>query len=140
MADTLTPEQRRYCMQCIKGKDTKPELKVRKIIHRLGYRYRLHGKQLPGSPDIILPKHKLCIFVHGCFWHRHDGCRYAYTPKTRLDFWEHKFSTNVTRDINTTNKLLDLGWRVEIIWECQTKQLDTLMSVIQGIFNTNSKL
>ena len=114
-------EQRSRNMSAIKSKNTKPEIKVRKVLHSMGYRFRLHSKDLPGSPDIVLPKYKTVIFVHGCFWHRHENCKYATTPKTRKEFWEKKFRENINRDnLNQANLSLK-GWKIIIIWECQLK-------------------
>ena len=134
-ADVVTPEQRSRNMSKIKGKNTKPEMIVRSACHELGLRYRLHRKDLPGTPDLVFPKYRLCLFVHGCFWHRHPGCKYAYTPKSRLDFWLPKLAKNVERDINAQRALEVSGWRVSIIWECQTKNTDTLRTEIQKMIN-----
>ena len=115
-------EQRSRNMSAIKSKNTKPEIAVRKLLHSMGYRFRLHRKDLPGSPDIVLPKYKTVIFVHGCFWHRHNNCKYATTPKTRKEFWENKFEENVKRDnLNQANLTLK-GWKIIILWECQLKE------------------
>ena len=115
-------EQRSRNMSAIKSKNTKPEIAVRKLLHSMGYRFRLHRKDLPGSPDIVLPKYKTVIFVHGCFWHRHNNCKYATTPKTRKEFWENKFDENVKRDnLNQANLSLK-GWKIIILWECQLKE------------------
>ena len=116
--DTVTPEQRSRNMSKIKGKNTKPEMTVRSLCHELGLRYRLHQKHLPGTPDMVFPKRRLCLFVHGCFWHRHPGCPYATNPKSREDFWRAKFEQNVKRDIRNRNELLQQGWRVFELWEC----------------------
>lgn len=124
--DRLTPNQRSENMSRIRAKDTRPERVVRSALHRLGYRFRLHRKDLPGTPDIVLPKHRLVIFVHGCFWHRHPGCRLAYVPKTRPAFWSDKFATNRQRDRRHGAALERLGWRVVVIWECETSSLDSL--------------
>lgn len=107
-------------MSRIRGKNTKPELSVRRLLHRMGYRYRLHAKDLPGRPDIVFRSRKSVIFVHGCFWHRHEGCRLAYTPKTRKDFWKQKFARNVERDIEVTSALQSMDWKFLILWECET--------------------
>jgi len=115
----------------IKGKDTKPEMAVRSVCHEMGLRYRLHRKDLPGTPDLVFPKHQLCIFVHGCFWHRHPGCKYAYTPKSRLDFWLTKFTRNVQRDLTVQEALQALGWKVVIVWECHTKDREILRNEIR---------
>ena len=126
-------EQRSRNMSAIKSKNTKPEIVVRKILHSMGYRFRLHGKDLPGSPDIILPKYKTVIFVHGCFWHRHENCKYASTPKTRAEFWESKFAGNIKRDkINQTN-LVKLGWKILIVWECDLKKTHYLKDLFLSI-------
>lgn len=108
-------------MSRIKGRDTGPELRLRSLLHRAGFRFRLHAKDLPGKPDIVLPKYRTAIFVHGCFWHRHEGCRHATTPSTRADFWQDKFATNVNRDERNRTALEAAGWRVETIWECELK-------------------
>ena len=120
MADILSKERRSWNMSRIRAKDTAPEKAVRSILHRLGYRFRVHGKNLPGNPDIVLPKHRTVVLVHGCFWHRHRGCKYAYTPKSRVDFWVRKFSENVDRDSRVKRRLRRLGWRAITVWECQT--------------------
>lgn len=120
-------------MSRIKGKNTKPEIVVRSWLHRHGFRFRLHRKDLPGTPDIILPKYKTVIFVHGCFWHRHLGCKYAYTPKSRTDFWNAKFTENMERDGVVKEKLIKLGWNVQTIWECETKEESRLLALIKSL-------
>ena len=122
-------------MSRIRGKDTKPELRVRSQLHRMGYRFRLHRKDLPGRPDIVLPKYDTVIFVHGCFWHRHKGCRFAYTPKTRVAFWETKFEQNVRRDRRNDAALRKRGWRIIRIWECRTGDPQKLQQKLTCIFN-----
>ena len=122
MADVHSKEIRSYNMSRIKGKDTKPELLVRKYLHRNGFRYLIHVKRLPGKPDIVLPKYKTVIFVHGCFWHGHEGCRYFVVPKTRTDWWTNKISTNKGKDAAAVIKLQDAGWNVIVIWECDLKK------------------
>ena len=117
-------EQRSRNMSAIKSKNTKPEIKVRKVLHSMGYRFRLHRKDLPGSPDIVLPKYKTVIFVHGCFWHRHKNCKYASTPKTRQEFWEAKFRENINRDKLNQENLSSKGWKIIILWECEIKDKD----------------
>jgi DNA mismatch endonuclease (patch repair protein) len=124
--DRLSPEHRSWNMSRITGRDTKPEIAVRSILHRLGYRFRLHRHDLPGRPDIVLPRHQTAIFVHGCFWHQHSGCRLTYQPKTNVDFWNQKLTANVARDRANTRKLRSLGWRVLTIWECQASDTDGL--------------
>ena len=117
-------EQRSRNMSAIKSKNTKPEIAVRKLLHSMGYRFRLHRKDLPGSPDIVLPKYKTVIFVHGCFWHRHENCKYASTPKTRQEFWEAKFRENINRDKLNQENLSSNGWKIIIVWECEIKDKD----------------
>jgi DNA mismatch endonuclease (patch repair protein) len=114
-------------MSRIRGKDTEPERLVRSALHRMGYRFRLHVKDLPGKPDIVLPKFKTVVFVHGCFWHRHPRCKYAYTPKSRVAFWTRKLADNVVRDTTTRSRLQSLGWRVAVIWECQVDDESKIM-------------
>ena len=128
-------EQRSRNMSAIKSKNTKPEIKVRKILHSMGYRFRLHSKDLPGSPDIVLPKYKTVIFVHGCFWHRHENCKYASTPKTRPEFWNKKFKENIKRDSEIQDKIKNLDWRSVVIWECETKNIENLRDKIIDVFN-----
>ena len=121
----LNPEvdpARSALMSRVRGKDTKPEIKVRRLLHRLGYRFRLHRKDLPGSPDIVLPRLRTVVFVHGCFWHRHPGCKMASTPKTRTDFWQAKFARNVERDALYEARLREMSWTVIVVWECQTRK------------------
>ena len=128
-------EQRSRNMSAIKSKNTKPENTVRKLLHSMGYRFRLHKKDLPGSPDIVLPKYKTVIFVHGCFWHRHQNCKYASNPKTRIEFWEKKFKENIERDKKTQEKLKNLGWKTKIVWECEIKKQDKLIKKIEDFLN-----
>ncbi len=109
-------------MSRIRSKDTKPEIAVRSMLHRSGYRFRLHVKGLPGRPDIVLPKYNTVIFVNGCFWHRHQGCKYAYNPKTNVPFWKKKFKDNVIRQKSNIKNLNTLGWKVKIVWECETSR------------------
>ena len=124
-------------MAAIKSKDTKPEIAVRKLLHSLGYRFRLHRKDLPGSPDIVLPKYKTVIFVHGCFWHRHENCKYATSPKTREEFWENKFKQNVERDKNNFKELKNLNWKVLVLWECEVKNIQNISVEIIETLNNN---
>ena len=122
--DVLTPEQRTRCMSRIRSKDTKPEIVVRRIAHSLGYRYRLHRKDLPGKPDLTFPSRMKAIFVHGCFWHRHHGCKLASQPKSRQEYWEPKFARTVERDVQAQHLLAELGWSSLVIWECETKSIE----------------
>lgn len=135
--DKHTPEQRKRNMSAVKGKDTKPELLVRKLLHALGYRFRIQRKDLPGRPDIVLPRYKTAIFVNGCFWHRHEGCKYASTPSTNSEFWEKKFTANVERDARNYAALKALGWKVLIIWECEVKEI-VRSKTIPGLPSHNS--
>ena len=120
--DVHDKETRGYNMSCIKGKNTRPEEIVRKYLFSQGFRYRKNDKRLPGTPDIVLPKYKTVIFVNGCFWHGHDGCRYFVIPKTNTEFWTKKIETNRNRDIRKINDLQTLGWKVIVVWECQLKK------------------
>ena len=122
MSDKLTPEKRSWNMSRIKGKDTKIEVEVRKYLFSKGYRFRKNDKRYPGKPDIVLPKYHVAIFVHGCFWHRHEGCKDVTTPKTRTDFWLEKFDKNVKNDQIKQEKLRELGWKVIVIWEGEWKR------------------
>lgn len=119
--DVHDPETRSYNMSRIRGKDTKPEVKLRSLLHRAGFRFRIHDSRLPGKPDIVLPRYKSVIFVNGCFWHRHEGCRYCTTPATRRDFWDKKFSDTVQRDRAKKKQLEEAGWDVFTVWECELK-------------------
>ena len=125
--DIISKERRSWNMGRIRSKDTKPEIIVRSLLHRAGYRFRLHCRNLPGTPDIVLPKYKSIIFVHGCYWHRHEDCKYAYIPKSREDFWEKKFKANVERHKKVSHQLQELGWRQLVVWECETKNLERLI-------------
>ena len=129
MADWLTPEQRRRVMQAIKSKDTKPEMTVRRLVHRMGYRYRLHKKGLPGRPDLVFGGRRKIIFVHGCFWHAHS-CKYGRAPKSRQGYWLPKLKRNKERDAENRSELRELGWRVMTIWECEIKDTAALMNRI----------
>lgn len=122
MADVVDKATRSRMMSGIQGKNTKPELLVRKYLHGRGLRFRLHAKELPGKPDLVFPKYKAVVFVHGCFWHQHLGCKYATRPQTRTEFWNHKLSENVKRDSYQMAALKGLGWRVFVVWECELQE------------------
>lgn len=126
MADTVSPETRSYIMSQVRSKNTKPEIRVRSLLHAMGFRFRLQRKDLPGKPDITLPKYKSVVFVHGCFWHRHPGCKKTTTPATRVDFWQEKFRKNVDRDERNRRELIGLGWRVIVVWECELRNEQAL--------------
>jgi DNA mismatch endonuclease (patch repair protein) len=132
--DRLAREHRSWNMSRIRGRDTQPELVVRSVLHRLGFRFRVHEQGLPGRPDIVLPRHRVVVFVHGCFWHRHRGCRFAYTPKSNGAFWSDKFEHNVARDSRNGRKLRRLGWRVVVVWECQTADHTALTQRLAATF------
>lgn len=132
--DKLSSAKRSWNMSRIKNKDTIPELRVRSLLHKLGYRFRVNRKDLFGNPDIVLPKYKKIIFVHGCFWHRHSGCEYAYTPKSRKEFWSKKFEKNIARDKEVLQKLTQQGWDISVIWECETKDQSKLEQRIKSLF------
>ena len=143
MADRLSTQQRHHCMSRIRGKNTKPEILVRKGLHARGFRFRLHNKKLPGSPDIVLPKYGVAIMVNGCFWHGHKGCRYATKPKSNVEFWETMIARNRHRDEVTTAHLEALGWTVITIWECELRtnsqlddRLNTLAEEIRRAYET----
>lgn len=119
--DTVDKATRSKIMSKVGQKGTGPEMKLRKALHKLGFRYRVNVKGLPGSPDLVFPKYKSVIFVHGCFWHRHEGCKYATTPQERHDFWNSKFEANIERDRRNIEALEKLGWRVLVVWECELK-------------------
>lgn len=139
MADVLTPEQRHKCMSKIQGRDTKPEIRVRKWLHNQGYRFRLQRNDLPGKPDIVLPKYNLVIFINGCYWHRHSGCKYTTTPKSNSDFWEKKFAENIIRDKANIKQLEQLGWNVIVIWECEVKS-ESFTNHLQEYFKNYNKM
>ena len=133
MTDIITREHRSWNMSQIRGSDTKPEIAVRSYLHRNSLRFRIHDKKLPGKPDIALKKYNTAIFIDGCFWHRHKGCKYSYTPKSRVKFWKTKFENNIKRDNEVNGLLKDLSWNVVRIWECEIsdKKLEDLISIIR---------
>lgn len=131
--DIVTPARRSMMMSRIGGKNTAPEMKVRRAAHSLGHRFRLHRREMPGSPDLVFPRKKVALFVHGCFWHRHEGCRRCYAPKSNVEFWEQKFHNNVTRDKRVTGELERMGWSVFVIWECETASADELNQKLQKV-------
>jgi DNA mismatch endonuclease (patch repair protein) len=141
MADVHSKETRSYNMSRIRSKDTKPELLVRKFLHKNGFRYRLHVKDLPGKPDIVLPKYKTVIFIHGCFWHGHEGCKKASLPKTRPDWWKDKINRNIQNDIHAEVALNTNNWNVIKIWECDLNKnilTITIADILFSLRKTNS--
>ncbi|MEI9917364.1 MAG: very short patch repair endonuclease [Bacteroidota bacterium] len=130
MADVHKPEVRSYNMSRIRSKNTKPEMIVRKYLHARGYRFRLHVKDLPGKPDIVLKKYRTAIFIHGCFWHGHEGCKYFVVPKTRTDWWMKKIARNRSNDQQAKEDLVRLNWRVMELWECEIKNKELLAALI----------
>ena len=132
MTDIYEPRKRSEIMSRIRGRGTKPEIIVRRIAHNLGFRFRLHRKDLPGRPDIVFPRHRAVIMVHGCFWHRHPGCKHASSPKTRESYWKNKLEDNVARDRRNETALRELGWRIMVIWECETKDREAVAARIKS--------
>lgn len=134
--DKVSPEKRSWTMAQVKGRNTGPEKVVRSLLHRMGYRFRLQRADLPGKPDIVLPKYRTAIFVHGCFWHRHIGCKRATVPATNIGYWNRKFERNVARDAQNKIALENGGWRVLVVWECELKNLAALQARLLDYFNT----
>lgn len=134
MVDHISPERRSWLMSRVASKHTSPEMRVRRAAHALGLRFRLHRKGLPGKPDLVFPKHRVALFVHGCFWHRHPGCPKSSSPKSRTEYWQTKFDDNVARDARAQEQLRALGWRVAIIWGCTTIDAAELQAILLAIF------
>lgn len=134
MVDHISRERRSWLMSRVASKNTSPEMRVRRAAHALGLRFRLHRKDLPGKPDLVFPRHRIALFVHGCFWHRHPGCLKASMPKSHPEYWHSKFEANVRRDERTAQSLARLGWRVTTLWECETRDANALRSRISRIF------
>jgi len=132
--DTVSPEKRSWTMAQVKGRDTTPEKAVRSLLHCMGYRFRLQGKDLPGKPDIVLSRYRTVVFVHGCFWHRHLGCKRATTPTSNTEYWNPKFTRTVARDVRNQALLEAGGWRVLVIWECELKDLIALRERLHDFF------
>jgi len=124
MVDSVSPERRSEIMSLVRARDTGPEMKVRRLVHRMGFRYRLHVGALPGRPDLVFPGRNKVILVHGCFWHAHRGCKLARIPKSRVEFWENKIAGNRERDRRNRRRLVKMGWRLLVIWECETGKND----------------
>lgn len=136
--DRITSAERSAQMSLVKSKNTGPELLVRRLAHSLGYRYRLHGAKLPGKPDLVFARRKKVVFVHGCFWHRHAGCRKATTPATHLDYWLPKFERTVERDQQNIERLSALGWSALVVWECELKDLNALGQRLKAFLDDGS--
>jgi DNA mismatch endonuclease (patch repair protein) len=132
MPDIMTKEERSERMSRVKNKDSKAEKRVRSLVHRMGFRFRLHNKKLPGKPDIVLTRHKKVVLIHGCYWHQHGVCRSLAIPENNPDFWRKKFAENVERDKRNIRALNELGWRVLVIWECETKDAEKLEAKIHS--------
>lgn len=135
MADIVSRSKRTEMMSSVKQRHTKPEITVRIILHRHGFRFRLHNKKLPGTPDIVLPKYKSVIFVHGCFWHQHEGCRKARRPTSNVEFWNEKLDKNIERDSRKEAELKNSGWKVLTIWDCELKDEDLLIEKVKNFLN-----
>lgn len=142
MADVMTPEQRSRCMAAVKGKDTKPEMIVRKYLFSRGMRFCVQVRKLPGTPDIVLPKYKTVILVNGCFWHGHEDCKYFRLPKSNVEFWKEKIKRNIERDRESMQALLDLGWKIIRVWECELRNKanreNTLNKIYKSITSSES--
>ncbi len=136
--DRFSPDKRHEVMSRIRGKDTKPEMIVRRFLFSQGFRFRLHYRKLPGHPDIVLPKYRAVVFVHGCFWHRHENCRHFRLPQSNVEYWENKIAGNVERDLRDANRIADMGWKVIVIWECELERktrdevLNRVATLIKG--------
>ncbi|QKS29670.1 MAG: DNA mismatch endonuclease Vsr [Candidatus Accumulibacter similis] len=137
--DTLSPEQRRRTMAAVKGRNTTPELIVRRLLHKAGFRFRLYRNDLPGKPDVALSKYRTVIFVHGCFWHQHPGCKKASKPSTRQDYWLPKLARNIERDKRQISDLDALGWSVLVVWECETKDKAALSEKLVRILSQQAR-
>jgi DNA mismatch endonuclease (patch repair protein) len=134
--DTFSPEKRSDIMRRVRSTDTMPERKVRSLLHKLGYRFRIHRLDLPGKPDIVLPKRSAVVFVHGCFWHRHQGCPHATTPTSRQEYWLPKFRRTIDRDWKNQEELQRRGWNVIVVWECETKDMQKLAAQLPRLIDS----
>ena len=132
MADNLDKASRSAMMAKIRSHNTLPEIRVRRYLHKAGFRFRLHQKDLPGKPDLVLPMYRTAMFVHGCFWHQHQGCKYSTTPKSNVDYWSKKLARNLERDSANLERLVGLGWRVLIVWECSLKKKETASIALES--------
>lgn len=134
--DRLSPQRRSWLMSRVRSKNTTPEMRIRSALHSMGYRYRVHLKHLPGKPDVVFTKRRKVIFIHGCFWHGHEGCRYAKLPKTRIEFWSEKVSKNRTRDRLSIEALTEAGWSVLVVWQCELKDFSNLIEKLCDFIET----
>ncbi|RAI44766.1 very short patch repair endonuclease [Rhodoplanes roseus] len=132
----VCPETRSRMLRAVRKKNTRPEIAVRRLLHAMGFRFRLHRRDLPGCPDIVLPRYRTVVLVHGCFWHQHSGCRLANVPRTRPEYWVPKLARNVARDTLTSSALAALGWRVIVMWECETSSPRTLRAKLDGLLRS----
>jgi len=131
MSDVFSPEKRSWIMSRVKGRDTKPEILVRSFVFRMGFRFRLHQRKLPGTPDIVLPRHRKVIFVHGCFWHGHKGCSRSKRPSSNVRFWNNKLDANIRRDKRFRRQLRRMGWKSLVVWECETRSPEKLLHKLE---------
>jgi DNA mismatch endonuclease (patch repair protein) len=135
MTDPFSKEKRSWIMSRVRGRDTKPEMVVRSVVHRMGFRFRLHRRDLPGNPDVVLPRYHEVIFVHGCFWHGHRGCPRSKRPTTNEEFWSKKLDGNIKRDRRFRRVLRETGWKVLVVWECETRKPDKLLRKLERFLN-----
>jgi len=135
MADRISSAKRSEIMRAVKPRNTSPERKVRSVAHSLGLRFRVHRSDLPGSPDLLFPRRKTALFVHGCFWHRHENCPKATTPRTNAEYWNRKFRDNMERDSQNEKKLKEIGWKVLVIWECETRRRESIEAFLRKNFS-----
>ena len=138
MTDVFTKEKRSWIMSRVKGRDTKPEILVRSVVHRMGYRFRVHRRDLPGNPDVVLPRHGKVIFVHGCFWHGHKRCPRSTRPTTNKGFWNEKLDRNIERDKRFQRKLGSMGWKVLVVWQCETRKPEELLAKLERFLDDES--
>lgn len=139
MGDVFSKEKRSWIMSRVKGRDTKPEILVRSLVHRMGYRFRIHRRDMPGNPDVVLPRHRKVIFVHGCFWHGHKRCSRSKRPSSNKRFWTDKLNKNIQRDKRFRKELRKMGWKILVVWECKTKNLQKLLLTLEDFLHDRSK-
>ena len=139
MVDIVSPQKRSWMMSRVRDRDTGPEILVRSMVHRMGFRFRLHRDDLPGKPDIVLPRHRKVIFVHGCFWHQHEGCPHSKRPSSRVEFWNSKLDDNIRRDRKNHEALAGLGWNILIVWECETQNPESMRKKLNRFLTASEK-